>query len=270
VNAARDVLVTGGTGTLGQVVVPQLLHRGHRVRVMSREPGPQVCGAPRVVADLATGHGVVAALRGAHTLVHLASNPLRARRTDVQGTTKMLAAAAKVGVRHVVYLSIVGCDANPYPYYRAKAEVERVVLEGPVPGTVLRATQFHDFVPRLAAMLTVGPIMLLPKDLRGQLVDLRDVSQRLTELVEGEPAGRVRDLAGPQVLDLRDAVDRWHEALGRPRPRVLTLPAVGGSLKAFAAGSNLPGPQAELGTRTYDAWLDELHRTALPDLPSQP
>jgi uncharacterized protein YbjT (DUF2867 family) len=241
--------------------VPELVRAGHRVRVMSRRAGPDVGGAPRAVADLATGSGAVAAMAGAHTIVHLASNPLRPRRTDVQGTQRLLAAGAKLGVRHVVYLSIVGCDANPYPYYRAKADVERLVLDGPVPGTVLRATQFHDFVPLIARMLGLGPVLVLPKGLRGQLVDLRDVSQRLVELVDGAPAGRVRDLGGPEPLDLREALTRWYEAVGRRMPRVVRLPAVGGALRAFAAGTNLPGPEADLGTRTFAAWLTEVGAT---------
>jgi uncharacterized protein YbjT (DUF2867 family) len=258
VSPSRAVLVTGGTGTLGRVVVPHLLQRGHRVRVLSRRDGPDVQGARRAVGDLATGAGVVAALQGAHTVLHLASNPLRAKQTDVEGSRQLVAAAARLGVQHVVYLSIVGCDANPYPYYRAKAAAEQVVLDGTVPVTVLRATQFHDFVPLAARMLSIGPVLLLPKGLRSQLVDLRDVSARLAEVVDGDPAGRVADLAGPQVLDFRDAVTRWHDAAGRRMPRVLTVPAVGGALKAFAAGTNLPGPQACLGERTFDAWLDEV------------
>ncbi|GAB3591618.1 NAD(P)H-binding protein [Angustibacter peucedani] len=259
-----DVLVTGGTGTLGRVLVPRLVAAGHAVAVLSRHEGPDVGGAARRTGDLATGQGVAQALHGADVVVHLASDPLHARRTDVQGTDRLVAAARAAGVRHLVFLSIVGCDRNPYPFYRAKAEVEERLLDGPLPASVLRATQFHDFVPQLASMLLRGPLMPLPKGFRSQLVDLRDVSDRLVEAVAGEPRGRLRDLAGPDVVDAREALTRWCEAVGRRPPRFLTLPAVGGVLRAFAEGTNLAGPDADRGTRSYETWLEELRRGSAP------
>jgi uncharacterized protein YbjT (DUF2867 family) len=251
------VLVTGGTGTLGRVLVPQLRAAGHQVAVLSRRPGTAPEGVERRVGDLRSSTGLGAALTGIDTVVHLASDPLRASKVDVEGSDRLVAEAAAAGVGHLVYLSIVGCDRNPYPYYRAKTAVESLVLDGRVPGTVLRATQFHDFVPRVAGMLRKGPLLVLPRGLRGQLVDLRDVSDRLVGLVAAGPTGRARDLGGPQVLGLRDAILRWTAATGRREPRVLELPVVGATLRAFAAGTNLPDPGADLGDRTFDAWLAE-------------
>jgi len=252
------VLVTGGTGQLGAVLVPALRGRGHAVRVMSRRPGPPVADAERAVADLATGTGLDSAVHGVDVVVHLASDPGDVRRVDVEGTERLLLAAQRAGVAHVVYLSIVGCDRNPLALYRAKTEAEAMVLDGRVPGTVLRATQFHDFVAQTVAMMQRGPLMLLPKGMRGALVDLRDVADRLVALVQDGPSGRVRDLGGPEVLDVGDAVTRWSKAVGRPVPRIVRIPAVGGVMRAFANGTNLPGPQADLGARTFTAWLDGL------------
>ncbi len=196
--------------------------------------------------------------------MHLASNPLRANRTDVQGTARMLEIARSAGARHVLFVSIVGCDLVPFPYYRAKAATEREVLGGPVPGTVLRATQFHDFVPLLVSMLGRGPVMLLPTRFRSQLVDVRDVADRLAGLVEAGPTGRARDLAGPELVDLRQAVARWAEAAGRRAPRIIAIPRMFGAVRALAGGANLAGPDADRGERTFSDWLTE-QRAGRPD-----
>jgi uncharacterized protein YbjT (DUF2867 family) len=210
-----------------------------------------------VGADLGSGAGLDEAVQGVDTVVHLASDPGDVRRVDVEGTDRLLHAARGAGVGHLVYLSIVGCDRNPLALYRAKTDAEAFVLDGRVPGTVLRATQFHDFVAQTVQMMQRGPFMPLPKGMRGALVDLRDVSDRLVGLVESGPAGGARDLGGPEVLEVGDAVTRWARAVGRRVPRIVRIPAVGGVMKAFASGSNLPGPDADRGTRTFAAWLDE-------------
>jgi uncharacterized protein YbjT (DUF2867 family) len=257
---SRRVLVTGGTGALGQVLVPRLQAAGHDVAVLSRAPGEGPSGAPRRVADLGAADDatLAQALAGVDTVVHLASDPAHPTKVDVNGTDRLMTVAEQVGVGHVVLLSIVGCDANPFPYYRAKTAAEGIVLSGRVPGTVLRATQFHEFVPRVAEMLVWGPVALVPRQMRAQLVDLRDVADRLVGLVAAGPQGRVPDLAGPQVIGLADALALWSRAAGRRVPRMISLPAVGRVLRSFAAGSNLPGPDADVGPRTFEDWLREL------------
>ncbi len=109
---------------------------GREVRVLSRSGRP---GTLR--GDLSTGENLGAAVRGADTIVHCASNPLKPRQTDVAGTERLLQEAARAGVSHVVYISIVGVDRNPFPYYRAKLESERTTERSPVPWTILRASR---------------------------------------------------------------------------------------------------------------------------------
>lgn len=255
----RRLLVTGGTGTLGRVLVPRLVHAGHEVATLSRSAGSAPSGVERRVADLGRDDpsALLAALRDVDTVVHLASDPTHPTRVDVQGTDRLAEAAQRAGVSHLILLSIVGCDANPFPYYRAKTAAESVVLGGRVPATVLRATQFHDFVPQVAGRLVRGRVALVPRGLRAQLVDLRDVADRLVALVDAGPQGRVPDLAGPEVIGLDDALTRWATATGRRVPRFVRLPAVGRTLRAFAAGSNLPGAGADVAARTFEAWLAE-------------
>ena len=124
------VLVTGASGNLGSAVLPRLVKDGHDVRPMSRRARPGW-----VAADLATGEGVREAVRGVDAIVHLASSPTKTRNTDVEGTRRLVAAAKAAGVRHLLFVSIVGIDRVPLPYYKLKAETEAVIRGGGVPFT---------------------------------------------------------------------------------------------------------------------------------------
>ncbi len=134
------ILVTGGTGALGRHVVSALRQRGEEPRVLSRRPG-----AGTHVGDLTSGAGVDDATRGAELIIHAASDfRRRFGKVDI-GQTQRLVAAAR-DARHLLYVSIVGIDSIPYPYYRYKLECERVVAASGIPYTILRATQFHELL----------------------------------------------------------------------------------------------------------------------------
>ena len=110
-----NILVTGGSGAVGREVVKQLLERGHKTRVLSRKPGD---GDGWVQGDLATGAGLEKAVHGIDAIVHAGSATTEWRHhhtTDVVGTRRLLAMAREAGVRHTVYISIVGIDGIPYP-----------------------------------------------------------------------------------------------------------------------------------------------------------
>ena len=128
-----NVLVTGGTGALGRDLVVALRSAGHRVRVMSRRPGT---GADWAQGNLATGKGLDAAVADMEAVVHAgtaAAQPWRLRATDVHGTRRLLEAAKRAHVKHLVYVSIVGMEGIAYPYYRAKLAAEAIVAEDIVP-----------------------------------------------------------------------------------------------------------------------------------------
>ena len=164
---ARPVLVTGGTGTLGRALVHTLLDAGRAVRVLSRAPRtPAVPDEVEwVVGDLLTGAGLLEALEGVAAVVHCASNPRRPDE-DVDAAVQLVLAGRAARVPHLVYISIVGVDVVPYEYYQAKLRVEEIVEDSEIPWTVLRATQFHEFVAFLLGALTRGPVALVPKGVR--------------------------------------------------------------------------------------------------------
>ncbi len=246
------VLVTGGTGTLGRVVVDRLLAAGRLVRVLSRQGSPKVpAGVDVVRGDLVSGAGVVEAVAGTAIVVHCASNGRRSG--DVEGTRRLVDAAARVGVHHLAYISIVGVDRNPFPYYRAKLEAEGVVAAGATPWTILRATQFHALILRVLRAQGRLPALLVPRGFRFQPVDASEVAARLTDLALGEPAGRVPDMGGPVVRTAEELARTYLKATGRPRP-LLGLPIPGAVGRAFRDGAQLAPGHAD-GVMTWEEYL---------------
>lgn len=245
------ILVTGGTGTLGRHVVGGLLEAGAGVRVLTRSPRP---GTPYATAggDLSTGAGLEEAVRGASTVVHLASDP-RLGGTDVEGTRRLAEAARAAGAGHLVFISIVGVDRHPYAYYRRKYEAERVVEASGLPYTILRATQFHDLVLFAAQSLARLPVVPVPAGWRFQPVETAEVGARLAALALDTPAGRVPDMGGPQILSAHDLVRAYLAAAGRRRPLV-SVRVPGKAAAAFREGVHL-APGRATGVRTFEEFL---------------
>lgn len=241
------VAVAGGTGAVGRHVVDVLAERGHEPVVLARSRG----------VDVTTGAGVAGALAGAGALVDVVSVSTLDGRTSARffraSTAHLLAGAARAGVPHVVALSIVGIDRSPGGYYAGKVVQEELVEAGPVPWTILRATQFHEFAAQVAARGRVGPVVAVPQ-MRTQPVAARAVAERLVALVEAGPSGRVPDLGGPRVERLGDLVRAYLRATGSRTP-VLPLALPGRTWTGRRAGVLLPGPDAVLARQPFDAWL---------------
>ncbi len=146
----QSVLVTGGTGTLGQALTPQLRQAGYTLRVMSRRDAPAGITVEWARASLETGEGLDTAVAGTEVIIHAASSSTRrAQQVDVVGTERLLAAAHRAGVGHFIYISIVGIEQVPFPYYRYKLAAEKLVEAGGVPWSILRTTQFHNLLDLL-------------------------------------------------------------------------------------------------------------------------
>ncbi|MFF7750638.1 SDR family oxidoreductase [Streptomyces sp. NPDC007971] len=238
------ILVTGGTGTLGRLVTERLRADGHEVRVLSRHTQPYA-------VDLREGGaGLDAALSGVATVVHCASSP---RGGDEQAADHLIAAARRAGVGHLVYISIVGVDRVPFGYYRSKLAVERRIEESGLGWTVLRATQFHDLLVTLFQGLSRPPLMAVPARVADQPVEVAEVADRLAELAVGAPAGRVPDMAGPEVRSFDSLARSYLRATGRRRA-VANVPLLGRTYRAFRAGGHL-APDRPVGKVTFEEYL---------------
>lgn len=248
------IVVTGGSGDLGGRVVRELTSRGHDAVGASRRSG----------VDLATGSGLDAVLEGADAVVHSASSQTRPQSVDVAGASRIGEALRRTGSpAHVVSISIVGSNRVPYAYYRAKVDSEHALKEADVPATVLRATQFHSLAAFFATAGRVGPLSVSIGNMRIQPVDIDWVAQRLTDYATGPaPSGyrRATDIAGPTAYTADEVAERIATHDGRKTPRVVRIPPLLPVLRAFADGGNLPGPEAEIGGRSFEEWLADQPR----------
>jgi len=251
-NAAVDVLVTGGTGRLGQRIVGPLQAAGHSVRQMSRRG----TGPGGVRGDLATGFDLASALAGAELIVHAASDPRGDPwQVDVAGTRRLVQAVDRDRLRHLVYVSVVGVDRIPYGYYRAKFAAEQVLLASGLPVTLLRVTQFHGSIDVLLDAARRGPVLPVPMGWRAQPVDVGDVADHVTQVCAAPPAGGVLEFAGPEELSAADLARAWVAARA-PGTRVVATPVPGKLSAAFRDGAALPSAGAR-GRRTYAQHLGE-------------
>jgi len=250
-----DVLVTGGTGTLGRALVPLLVDAGHGVRVLTRRPDARLPdGAAAAVGDLRTGAGLREAVEGVEVVVHAATDGAGpSSGTDVEGTRRLLAALDRDRLRQVVYVSVVGVDRTPLPYHRMKHETERIVTGSGLPWSILRATQFHEFVVAQFERLRRWPdVVPVPLGWRVQPVATEEVARHLAAMVPLLPSYAVEDYAGPAVHTAVDLARRWRAARGGAR--VLPFPLPGRASREIRGGS-LVAPAAARGRMGFDAWL---------------
>lgn len=242
------VAVIGGTGTVGRLLVRALDDAGHEASAIARSRG----------VDVITGVGLAAALEGCAATVDV-SGPRRSlasrpRRFFTTATRNVTAAAHRAGVAHHVVLSIVGIDQVPLGYYRAKLAQERAALAGPVPTTVLRATQFHEFAGQLISS-SPGPVVLVPR-MRCRPVAAAEVAAALVDLAVGPAVGMAPELAGPREEEMAELV-RWVVQVRGPHRRVVTVPIPGATGRALRGGALLPtglGPRGRIG---FDEWLQD-------------
>lgn len=240
----KTILVTGGTGSLGRPTVGALRTAGHSLKILSRRPGPD-----HVQGDLTTGEGIAEALDGVHTVVHLATSR---KRGDVQQTANLIKQAKHV--EHLIVISIVGVDRIPLPYYRDKLALEHLVAESSIPFTLLRATQFHTLIDEVMTAQRFLPVLLAPS-FALQPVAVEDVADRLAELAAGPPAGRVKDLGGPEQLAVAAMARAWKQAKHSRRP-VVPIRLPGKTMRAFTAGFALSDP-TQPTTRTFADYLNQ-------------
>jgi uncharacterized protein YbjT (DUF2867 family) len=256
-DAQMRIVVAGATGRLGRHVVDALEAGGHDVVPMSRSSG----------VDVVTGEGLEEALAGVETVVDAATGPS----PDQEEATAFFTASARnlqeagrrAGVRRLVVVSIIGCDrftGGQYGgYYAAKVAHERATLSGPVPAVILRAAQFHEFVPKLLEWGTQGDVAYMPR-MRTQLVAARAVAKALADLATGgEPPvadGRIPEIAGPREEQLVEAARLLAARRGDPVGIEAVSDPYDPEQWLFEAGALLPGPDAILTGPTFEEWLD--------------
>lgn len=241
------IAVAGATGHIGVLTAAALERQGHDVVRISRSLG----------VDLLAGDGLDDALTGVEVVVDTTNAAARERSETVAYfgtlTRNLLEAEQRACVRHHVLLSIVGIhrvDGNAH--YAGKREQERLVANGPVPWTIVPATQFHTFAAMVAGwtehdgVATIAPLLVQP-------IAPHDIADILAEVATGEPLGRYVDVAGPETQDLVDMARRTNEVRGRS---VKLVPTWSGVFDTSMAGNVLlPADDARIAPTTFDEWL---------------
>lgn len=238
-----EYLVTGGTGTLGRPITEQLRKRGQSVRVLSRSSQAGVA-----TGDLLKGTGLGAALRSIDVVVHCATG-----RGDARATKNLVNAALAAGSPRLVYISIVGVDRIPFPYYREKLEAERLIEQSGLPFTTLRATQFHNLVAGVFNAQRHLPVLFTPS-CSVQPINVNEVATRLVDLAMTDAAGRVADIGGPETRTGKKFAEIWLAATGRKRA-ILPLRFPGKAFRAFRAGEHI-APHGAVGSGTFEQFLN--------------
>ncbi|KUN88379.1 LysR family transcriptional regulator [Streptomyces bungoensis] len=239
------IAVIGGTGLIGSQVVTDLNAAGHEAVPHSKSSG----------ADVISGQGLDDALAGVDVVVNLTNSPTFDEAAPAFFRTSMdnlLAAARKGGVGHFVILSIVGTDQVPeLDYYKAKLLQEQILAAGPVPYSIVRATQFMDFMDAVLSWTADGDTVRLPAT-PIQPIASKDVARAVAEVAAGTPLNGIRTIAGPEIfpLDELGRITLSHKGDDRT---VVTDPTAG--MFAVVKGDVLTDRNAHLAPTRYTDWL---------------
>jgi uncharacterized protein YbjT (DUF2867 family) len=241
------IVVIGGSGRVGGKVVRLLVGQGH-------DPVP---ASPSTGVDTITGDGLAEALAGADVVVDVANAPVwedaAVRDFFVTSTRNLLAAEQAAGVGHHLAVSIVGCDRLPDSgYLRAKVAQEAEIAAGAVPYTILRATQFFEFLAQIVESGADGDAVRLSTGLM-QLVAVDDVAATVADLAVGAPANGVVELGGPEKLGI-DAWGRRLFAQTGDQRQVIGDPGAAYFGTLLCGGELTTGEGARIGRLDFDAW----------------
>ena len=254
-----NVVVIGGTGLIGSKLVNKLDERGHRV----------IAASPDTGVNTLTGAGLAEVLDGADVVVDVSNSPSfeddAAMEFFTTATNNLLAAEESFGVKHHVALSVVGTERlQQSGYFRAKLEQERLIRESGIPFTIVRATQFFEFLGRIAdAATTDGTVRLQPVYIQPMAAD--EVAKGVGRAAVGTPANGIVEITGPQRYRLDELVRGALGKKGDPREVITDPHAPYFGVTAMAEDTLLPGGDATVSETRLEEWVA---RTA-PQSPAQ-
>jgi uncharacterized protein YbjT (DUF2867 family) len=242
------LIVIGGTGLIGTKVVKDLREKGHEV----------VAASPSQGINSVTGEGLAEALVGAQVVVDVSNSPSWEDKAVLEFFEKsernLAAAEAAAGVGHHVALSVVGTDRMlASGYFRAKMAQENLIKASKIPFTIVRATQFFEFVGAIAQFSTEGATVRLPSALMQPIVS-DDVAAALADVAIAEPLNDTVEVAGPEPIRMDELVRRFLSAKGDPRKVITDVRALYYGIEVNDQ-SLVPGDNPRLGPTRFSEWL---------------
>ena len=242
------IVVIGGTGLIGSKTAPILRQGGHEV----------LAASPNTGVNTITGEGLAKALAGAEVVVDLANAPAWEDKAVLEffetSGRNLLAAEATAGVRHHIALSIVGTDRSPdNGYFRAKVAQEKLIVASGIPYTIIRSTQFMEFLGGIAASGTDGNMVRISPGLF-QPIAADDVAAIVADVALAAPRSGIVEIAGPERAPFNEIVARYLKAVGDPR-EVMSDPEARYFGSRVEERSLVPLAEARLGSIGLDEWL---------------
>lgn len=254
----KNVLVTGGTGNLGKQVVDYLQRKNYSVCVLStKESTFRRKDFLFVRGDLSTNTGLDKATSQADIIIHCASDPRNFEQVDLVGTRNLLQSINRAITQHIIYISIVGVNKSTYPYYRTKFAAEELIANSGIPYTILRTTQFHNFILSILKSFInsqLNGVASIPSGMRFQSVDVREVAGMLVDNLE-HPAGLLPDFGGPQILTFEDMVQSYLNVT-KTNVKIEVTDIAGEQFDLFRSGVNL-SPNNSFGNITWQSFLEQ-------------
>jgi uncharacterized protein YbjT (DUF2867 family) len=250
-----EILITGGAGVLGKSVCSLFQQRSIPYTTSTHE---QVLKNNMVIMNLKTGEGIKEAVSNKKIILHLASDKKHPD-NDVSGIQKILNEIKLQGLNpHLIYISIIGIEQLPMTYFKQKLQTEELIKKSGISWSILRATQFHNYVDQILKQLMKLPIGILPKKVLVQPVDVFPVAEKLLEMSFQEPTCRTENIGGKEILSLENLSQSWMAIQNIKKP-LLNLPlwgSLGNNLKKGA----LTCPQKTDEGRNWQQWLNENYK----------
>ncbi len=248
-NPIQKIVVIGGSGLIGSRLVRILRQQGHEVLAASPSSG----------VNALTGEGLAEALTGADVVVDVSNSPSFEDHAVLHffetSGRNLMAAEKEAGVKHHIALSVVGTERLlASGYFRAKLAQENLIAASGIPHTIVRATQFFEFVGTIAQGSTRGETVVLPSALMQPILS-EDVSVALADIATADPVNGMIELAGPDAIPMNELVSRYLEATGDSR-EVITDESAGYFGTPVDDRSLTPGENPHLGASRYSDWLD--------------
>lgn len=249
---SSPILITGGTGLLGKMVCQILDRKGVSYQIATHQkPGP----INSVFMDLRTGEGMDQAIEYKNIILHLASDKTHPDH-DVQGTALLLRSIhMKRKAPHFIYISIVGVEQLALPYFKQKAKVEQLVTQSGLPFSIIKATQFHEYIDHLLSSFFRFGLGLLPKKVLVQPVSVAIIAEALVALCFNNPTFQGQLLGGPEVLNIEELATVWLKAQKKSN-KYVSFSLWGDTGKKLKAGV-LTCPKNMQAGLSWSSWLKE-------------